>query len=59
MTSGSVHKVDRAGVVATGDARLRREMPQILEDAGNGLPVLAREVLAGLRAGAIMLPPSA
>ena len=35
-------------VVATGVARLRREMPQILEDAENGLPVLAREVLAGL-----------
>ena len=35
-------------VVATGVARLRREMPQILEDAENGLPALAREVLAGL-----------
>ena len=29
-------------------ARLRRELPGILEDAKNGLPVLAREVLAGL-----------
>lgn len=35
-------------VVATGVARLRRAMPQILEDAENGLPALAREVLAGL-----------
>src|ERR1700693_2477864 len=34
-------------VVPTGVARLRREMPRILEDAENGLPVLAREVLAG------------
>ena len=35
-------------VVPTGVARLRREMPRILEDAENGLPSLAREVLAGL-----------
>ncbi len=35
-------------VVAKGVARLRRELPGILEDAENGLPVLAREVLAGL-----------
>jgi transposase len=36
-------------VVAKGVARLRRELPAILEDAENGLPDLAREVLAGLR----------
>lgn len=35
-------------VVPKGVARLRREMPGILEDAENGLPVLAREVLSGL-----------
>jgi transposase len=35
-------------VVPKGVARLRRELPQILEDAENGLPALAREVLAGL-----------
>src|SRR5665213_2398867 len=35
-------------VVAQGVARLRRELPGILEDAENALPVLAREVLAGL-----------
>jgi transposase len=29
-------------------ARLRRELPDILEDAENGLPALAREVLAGM-----------
>jgi transposase len=36
-------------VVPKGVARLRRELPGILEDAENGLPDLAREVLAGLR----------
>ena len=35
-------------MVPKGVARLRRELPGILEDAENGLPVLAREVLAGL-----------
>lgn len=35
-------------VVAKGAARLRRELPGILEDAENGLPLLAREVLARL-----------
>jgi len=35
-------------VVAKGAARLRRALPGILEDAENGLPALAREVLAGL-----------
>ena len=35
-------------VVPKGVARLRRELPGILEDAENGLPVLARTVLAGL-----------
>jgi transposase len=35
-------------VVPTGVARLKRELPDILEDAENGLPVLAREVLCGL-----------
>jgi transposase len=35
-------------VVAKGVARLRRDLPSILEDAENGLPVLAREVLSGL-----------
>jgi transposase len=35
-------------VVPKGVARLRREIPGILEDAENGLPVLAREVLSGL-----------
>lgn len=35
-------------VVPRGVARLRRELPGILEDAENGLPGLAREVLCGL-----------
>jgi transposase len=35
-------------VVPKGAARLRAQLPQLLEDAENGLPVLAREVLAGL-----------
>jgi transposase len=35
-------------VVPHGVARLRRELPGILEDAENGLPALAREVLASL-----------
>src|ERR1017187_7457494 len=35
-------------VVAKGVARLRAQLPQILEDAENSLPALAREVLAGL-----------
>jgi transposase len=35
-------------VVPKGAGRLRRELPGILEDAENGLPVLAREVLSGL-----------
>jgi transposase len=35
-------------VVPKGVARLRRELPGILEDAENGLPALAREVLCGL-----------
>lgn len=35
-------------VVPKGVARLRRELPNILEDAENGLPMLARTVLAGL-----------
>lgn len=35
-------------VVPKGVARLRRDLPGILEDAENGLPALAREVLAGL-----------
>jgi transposase len=35
-------------VVPRGVGRLRRELPGILEDAENGLPVLAREVLSGL-----------
>jgi transposase len=35
-------------VVPKGAARLRRELPSILEDAENGLPALARAVLAGL-----------
>lgn len=35
-------------VVPKGVARLRRELPTILEDAENGLPALARQVLAGL-----------
>lgn len=35
-------------VVPQGVARLRRELPRILEDAENGLPALAREVLCGL-----------
>src|SRR5215469_10171895 len=35
-------------VVPRGIGRLRRELPGILEDAENGLPMLAREVLSGL-----------
>src|SRR6185312_15288893 len=35
-------------VVPRGVARLRHELPDILEDAENALPVLAREVLSGL-----------
>ena len=35
-------------VFAQGVGRLRTQLPQILEDAENGLPGLAREVLAGL-----------
>jgi transposase len=35
-------------VVPVGIARLRSQMPQILEDADNGLPLLARETLAAL-----------
>lgn len=35
-------------VVPKGVARLRRELPEILEDAENGLPALAREVFASL-----------
>jgi transposase len=35
-------------VVPRGVARLRRELPCILEDAENGVPALAREVLCGL-----------
>jgi transposase len=35
-------------VVAKGVARLRSQLPAILEDAENGLPALAREVLDGL-----------
>jgi hypothetical protein len=35
-------------VVPKGVPRLRRELPGILEDAADGLPELAREVLAGL-----------
>jgi transposase len=35
-------------VVPKGVARLRRELPGILEDAENGLPALAREVFARL-----------
>jgi transposase len=35
-------------IVPQGVASLRRQLPQILEDAENGLPALAREVLAGL-----------
>jgi transposase len=35
-------------IVPKGVARLRRELPGILEDAENGLPALGREVLAGL-----------
>ena len=37
-------------IVPQGVASLRRQLPQILEDAENGLPALAREVLAGLLA---------
>ena len=35
-------------VVPRGIGRLRRELPGILEDAENGVPALAREVLSGL-----------
>jgi len=35
-------------VVPLGIARVRGDMPRILEDADNGLPSLAREVLSGL-----------
>lgn len=35
-------------VVPKGVARLRNELPQILEDAENGLPVLARQLLSDL-----------
>jgi transposase len=35
-------------VVPRGVTKFRRQIPQILEDAENGLPMLAREVLAGL-----------
>ena len=35
-------------VVPQGVAQLRRKLPQILEDAENALPALAREVLAAL-----------
>ena len=35
-------------VVPKGIAKLRRQLPQILEDAENGLPALAREVLTDL-----------
>lgn len=35
-------------VVPKGVAALRRELPEILEDAENALPALGREVLAGL-----------
>jgi transposase len=35
-------------VVPKGVAKLRAQLPQILEDAENGLPALAREVLDGL-----------
>lgn len=35
-------------IVPKGVARLRRELPGILEEAENGLPILARQVLAGL-----------
>ena len=36
-------------VVAKSTARIRRALPEILEDAENGLPDLAREVFAELR----------
>jgi transposase len=36
-------------VVPQGIARLRRVLPSVLEDAVNGLPVLAREVVAELQ----------
>ena len=36
-------------VMAQGIARLRREMPRLLEDAGNNLPDLARDIFAELR----------
>lgn len=35
-------------VVAQGPARLRAALPEVLEDAENGLPALAREVFADL-----------
>lgn len=34
--------------VPQGVAQLRKQLPRLLEDAENGLPALAREVLAGL-----------
>jgi transposase len=36
-------------VIPQGIARLRRVLPSVLEEAGNGLPVLAREVVAELQ----------
>jgi transposase len=36
-------------VVPKGPARLRRELPRIIEDAENGLPELARQILDKLR----------
>lgn len=42
-------------VVAQGIMRLRRALPGILEDAGNGLPDLAREVFAELQVKLIEL----
>lgn len=35
-------------VIPAGLARLRRQLPQILEDAENGLPPLARQIMAAL-----------
>lgn len=42
-------------VMAQGLARLRRELPRILEDAGNNLPDLSRAVFAELRSRLIEL----
>jgi transposase len=42
-------------VMAQGIARLRRELPRILEDADNNLPDLAREIFAELRLRLIAL----